>query len=175
MIFDLIVLAILIIPMASGLNRGFMNMIMRALGWIIAVAAGFILAGTAADYLEKNMAAYHMQGNASDAVSPQVITVIAFVIIVLLVKLMLHIFVRPASRSKKHSVLKLPDMLLGMAIGGAKGIVVVFVFMAVLVPIIAFAEPQTSARLVQELDDSYIAGTLYDNNLLLLIMKGLFE
>lgn len=171
MIFDLIVLAILIIPMAAGLNRGMANMVMRALGWLIAVAAGFILAGTTAEYIADN----HMSIDVLNDASLKMITVISFIIIVLVVKLILHILVRPASSRKKHGVLKLPDRLLGMAIGGAKGIVVVFVLMTVLVPIVAFAEPQTSEWLVKELENSYIAGTLYENNLLLLIMEDLFS
>lgn len=169
MIFDLIVLAILIIPMAVGYRRGLTNMVMRVLGWLIAVAAGFMLSGTAAEYIVSN----HMTG--ADDVSVKMVTVTAFITIVLAVKLILHIFIRPASRSKKHGLLKLPDRLLGLAVGGIKGIVVVFLLMTVLVPVINFSDTQTSGWLERELENSYIAGTLYENNLILLTMEAVFE
>ena len=69
MIFDLIVLAFLIIPMAAGLYRGFVNMFMRALGWVIAVAAGFFLAGTAADYLGGSAAGEQIRNSISEKFS----------------------------------------------------------------------------------------------------------
>lgn len=43
MILDLIVLAILIVPMAIGLYRGFVNMFLHTFGWLAAVVAGFFL------------------------------------------------------------------------------------------------------------------------------------
>lgn len=167
MILDLIVLVILIFPMAAGFHRGLVNMVMRVLGWIIGVAAGFMLAGTASEYIADN----HMTVSGTDDISLKMITVISFITIVLIVKLILHIIVRPAARSKKHGLLKLPDRILGMAVGGIKGIVVIFLLMTILVPVINFADTEYSVWLTNTLQDSYIAGTLYDNNLLLLMLQ----
>ncbi|MDO4545295.1 MAG: CvpA family protein [Bacillota bacterium] len=51
MIFDVIVLAILIIPMVLGLTRGFVSMFLRTMGWIVSLIAGFFLARPLADFL----------------------------------------------------------------------------------------------------------------------------
>ncbi|MGN0703516.1 MAG: CvpA family protein [Lentihominibacter sp.] len=212
MIFDLIVLAFLIIPMAVGLYRGFVNMFMRALGWVLAVAAGFFLAGTAADYLGESAAGEQIRSgvlekfsesadNAAAAadglpdmlrggiaftaqssaeifaglVSSMLITLTAFIIIVLFVKLLLHIAVKPASRRKKHSIVNASDRLLGLVAGFVEGILIAFLFLAVLVPVMNLSDPRTGAEIAQALENSYIAGTLYDNNLLLLVTGGLMS
>lgn len=212
MIFDLIVLAFLIIPMAAGLYRGFVNMFMRALGWVIAVAAGFFLAGTAADYLGGSAAGEQIRNSISEKfsesadnaaaaaeglpellkggiaftanssagifaslVSSLLITLTAFVIIVLSVKLLLHIAVRPASRRKKHGIINGADRLLGLVAGAVEGILMAFLFLAVLVPVMNLSDPHTSVEIVETLKNSYIAGTLYDNNLLLLVTGGLMS
>ena len=50
-----------------------------------------------------------------------------------------------------------------------------FLFLAVLVPVMNLSDPHTSVEIAETLKNSYIAGTLYDNNLLLLVTGGLMS
>lgn len=52
MILDIIVIALMVIPAALGIYRGFLNMFVRTTGWIIAGVAGFFLKDTVAGFVE---------------------------------------------------------------------------------------------------------------------------
>lgn len=62
------------------------------------------------------------------------------------------------------------DGFLGMIMGAVRGILLIFIFLAVLIPISNLSSGMTIST---ALETSFFAGTLYDNNLLLLIIKDL--
>lgn len=96
------------------------------------------------------------------------VVVIAFVISVVLVKLLLFIFVRLFSkRYRSNAVSGITDTVLGAVIGALKGIVISLVFALVLVPIAVMSGGGLQSWVLTQLNDSYIAAMLYNNNLLL--------
>ena len=111
----------------------------------------------------------------AEMLAAMVISVISFLIIIFLVKLVLRVLVRPAARLGRDSVISHGDKLLGMIAGGIQGLLLVFVFLALLVPFINLVSDSAAASTVNALQNSAIAGTLYDNNLLLLVTGGIFS
>lgn len=108
-------------------------------------------------------------------VSSLIITVLSFIIVVFLVKIILYIFVRPASRRRKGGLLNSSDRVLGLVLGFIEGALLMFLFLAALIPAANFMDPGSAAKLTEALQESHIAGTLYDSNLLLLVTGGLFS
>lgn len=56
MVLDIITAALIVVPMGIGMAKGFLYISMRFLGWIGAVAGGFLLAPTLRQLLEKGAA-----------------------------------------------------------------------------------------------------------------------
>ena len=104
-----------------------------------------------------------------------VISVLGFVIVVFFVKLVLRVLVRPVSRRDRGSILSRGDKLMGIAAGALQGLFLVFLFLACLIPVIDFMSGSAAVSVVNMLDSSVIARSLYDNNLLLVITGGFFS
>ena len=102
------------------------------------------------------------------------VAVIVFVAIVIVVRVVIKLLVRPVA--KRHGgIINGADRILGTAVGFVEGIILVFVFMALLVPFVGIGDAETARTVVNGLDSSFIAGTLYDNNLLLVVTGGFFS
>ena len=104
-----------------------------------------------------------------------VTSVLAFGIIVFGIWLIAHIFMVPASRRRRKSVIGAADRLAGAAAGAVKGIIVVFILLALLVPVVNLSDPETSAAIMSQLASSQFAGIMYDNNLLLLVADSVIS
>ena len=61
-----------------------------------------------------------------------------------------------------------------MCIGFARGVLLIFILLAFLIPVMGMASPESAEAMRDSLDNSTFAGMLYDNNLLLLIVQDLF-
>jgi hypothetical protein len=72
--------------------------------------------------------------------------------------------------SKKHNdgIIGFLDGSFGLIAGAIKGLLLIFILLALLVPVISLS---SGNGLASALEASRIAGTLYDNNYLLLIVK----
>lgn len=81
----------------------------------------------------------------------------------------------PASRRRKKSVIGAADRLAGAAAGAVKGIIVVFILLALLVPVVNLSDPGTSAAIMSQLASSQFAGSMYNNNLLLLVADSVIS
>lgn len=103
------------------------------------------------------------------------VSVISFVLIVFAARLLLGILVKPLTRGGGFAPLRGADKLLGFVAGLLEGVVLVFVFLMALVLVESLAGAEFSELLADALERSVIAGTLYDNNLLLLVTGGLFS
>lgn len=212
MILDMIVLAILTLPAAFGLFRGFAHTFLYALGWLGALIGGLLLASPAAHILRDTFLADAVFGRISDKfdasakaletafeglpgivsgglsitegqsadifaemLTSLVITIIAFLAIFLAIRLALGVLIASMRNRERFSLLRGANKLLGLVAGLLEGVILVFVFLALLVPLIDLADPALSSGIVSELESAAIAGDLYHNNLLLLITGGLFS
>ncbi len=98
-----------------------------------------------------------------------ILTVLGFLMVALAIRLILILVIRPISKRKKKS--KSPVSILnktaGLAIGMIEGFLLAFLFLAALVPVMHGGSPETAAQITEALKYSYLAGPLYDGNLLL--------
>ena len=99
------------------------------------------------------------------------LTIISFVAIVFLLRVVLvavgHIF----SHHGNEGFVGIMDWLLGLLLGAILGIVYVFVFLALLLPVVGLFMPENCETVLGWLDNSLIAGDLYDNNILLILFR----
>lgn len=110
----------------------------------------------------------------SSSLTSIIISITSFILVVLIVRLicfiMLHLF------SKKHNdgVIGFFDGLLGFVFGLTRGIILVFVLFAVLVPLLGVVFPGLSTSVLNSMDTSYVAKYLYNDNALLIIIRDFF-
>ena len=95
--------------------------------------------------------------------------------IVLAVSLAASLLNRIFSKQYHGGFLGFTDWLLGGVMGAVGGLFYVFVFLAVITPLTSLFMPSLSDALAQSLAESHFAAVLYDNNILLLILRDFFD
>ena len=205
MILDIITAALIVIPMGIGMWRGALYILVRLLGWIGSLTAGFFAAPYVKDFLAQTAVGDRIHdllsdpcGSAADGVTEQsqalpailsdsidqsvhntadqmaaalegaVLTVLAFLLTAVLIRLLLIFVLRPLTRKRGKRV-RLPNKVGGLILGAAEGLLLAFVFLAALIPVMHMTEPETASAIAESLRFSYLAGNLYDGNLLLAI------
>ena len=101
-----------------------------------------------------------------------IISVISFLAMVIILRIIMAFVIRASS--KKHGgggipVVSRMNKLAGLLIGGIEGLLLAFIFLAALIPVMNMASPETAASIADGLKYSYLAGPLYDGNLLLVM------
>lgn len=126
--------------------------------------------------------AVHKIGELTDALARQIaesfaglaFTVIVFIALFIILKVVFWLVLRMFSKEYNDGVMNFFDGFFGLAFGFLKGILLVFVFLALLVPVGSLLSPGFTATLVGSLDNSLIAKDLYDNNFILLLLRSFF-
>lgn len=111
----------------------------------------------------------------AEMITTMIISVISFLLIVFVIRMILGVIVKPAARRQDRSFLTGADKLLGLIAGFIEGSLLVFVFLTLLIPVVNLSSGSAAAAIIDSLESSLIAGTLYDNNLLLVITGGMFN
>lgn len=96
-----------------------------------------------------------------------ILTVLGFLLVALAIRLVLILVIRPLSKRKGKSPVSILNKTAGLAIGMVEGFLLAFLFLAALIPVMHGASPETAAQIAEGLKYSYLAGPLYDGNLLL--------
>lgn len=102
-------------------------------------------------------------------------TIIAFLCVVFGIKIVCFGLARLFSRKYHEGVVGFFDGFMGFLFGAIRGILYVFLVFAVLVPILGLIFPGLSEAVIDSMDDSYIAGFLYNNNVLLVLVRDFFS
>lgn len=97
--------------------------------------------------------------------------IISFALIVVAIRIILLIFSLLLSKKSNQGLIGFLDGILGFVAGMVKGILLIFLLLALLMPILGLSSGDFFA---EALESSKIAGVLYDNNYLLLIVRGIF-
>lgn len=112
-----------------------------------------------------------LTGEGAASLSNMLLSMVSFFLIVLAVGLVCSILTHIFSKQHNSGFFGLLDWLLGGIMGVLSGLFYVYVFLALIVPVTALFMPELSETLMESFAESYIAGSLYDNNLLLLIFR----
>ena len=98
-----------------------------------------------------------------------ILTVLGFLLVVVLTRLLLIFVIRPISKLRGNDPVSFVNKILGLAVGAIEGLLLAFLFLAALIPVMQMASPETAASIADALKFSHLAGALYDGNLLLAI------
>ncbi|MBQ0004936.1 MAG: CvpA family protein [Clostridiales bacterium] len=102
------------------------------------------------------------------------ITIFAFMLIVIGVWIIATLLIKKIRKSKREKgVIGSVDSSVGLLIGAIKGIILVFLFLAFLFPLAGIFMPEQIQTINEQLNNSFVAGMLYDINPLLIFMKKL--
>jgi len=131
------------------------------------------LASILPDLMHK--ATHSLIGQAADAASLSIadllIAIISFLLVVFAVKLIFFLLIGLLSTRHNDGARGFFDGFLGLFLGLIKSLILVFILLAVMVPIASLVDPKWAVFLTDRLNSSYIAGILYDNNLIMLIIR----
>ena len=125
------------------------------------------------DILNKavDSAANAIAQSVSDSLSDLIFNIIGFLVIALAIKLVFFILTMLFSKEKNRGIIGGIDGFFGIFAGALKGLILVYILLALMVPISGL---WGSTFLSDGLDSSILGGYLYDNNLILMAVKGLF-
>ena len=116
-----------------------------------------------------------LAGEGAASLSGMLLSMVSFFLIVLAVGLVCSLLSHIFSKQYNGGFFGLMDWLLGGIMGILSGLFYVFVFLALIVPVTSLFMPSLSETLMASFAESRIAGSLYDNNLLLLIFRDFFH
>ena len=120
-----------------------------------------------------------VMGNAADSLATSLsmlwMSVLSFVILTVICNLAFKMILATGSKKKSRNIIGTVDGFVGLMFGFVKGIIYVFIVLALLFPVATMAKPETYTILMDSLYASNIALELYDNNLLMLVIEGLLH
>ena len=107
----------------------------------------------------------------ASGVSDYLFKIICFLSVAIVIRFIFLLLCSLISKKHNDGLLGFIDGIFGLLAGAVKGLLLIFLLLAFLVPIISLFPGDS---LITTLESSKIAGVLYDNNYLLLFLKGLF-
>ena len=203
MFLDIVVAIILILTMVSGFRKGFIYTFTHTLGWLGAMIAAFFFASPLRKYLidttqlddqiykafyDKlslssdslaassdtlplilgkgiDTAASEAAQNIAGRLTELTMTIVSFLLILLAVKLIAFFLTLALSKRQNKG--------LGLAAGMIRGVLFVFLFLALLLPVVNLVSPASTQLILDSLDASYFSRTLYDSNFIVLVIGDL--
>lgn len=100
------------------------------------------------------------------------ISILSVLVILIAVWLVMTLIRLIYKHARKNSVLvRLSDRILGMAFGVVRGLILSFLAAAALIPATTFFAPDKVPEVLAAMEQTYIAGTLYDINPVMLIIQ----
>jgi uncharacterized membrane protein required for colicin V production len=114
-------------------------------------------------------------GDFSDAMATRgadiLFSVLSFVLVILAVKLVFFVLVSLLSKKNRGGITGAMDGILGVIAGGITGLLLVYVMLALLIPVSSLAGPQLSEFLSAIINDSWLTKELYYNNIIVVIFQ----
>lgn len=102
-----------------------------------------------------------------------ILSVLAILLAVWLVMTIIRLIYRSARKSS--ALIRLSDRLLGMVLGVIRGLALSFLAAAALIPATTFFAPTRVPEMLAAMDQTYVAGILYDMNPVMLIVQHFFQ
>lgn len=98
------------------------------------------------------------------------VILMSFVAVLLVVKVIFFFLTIAMSKRHNKGFINVFDGILGLVAGLIRGVIFVFLFLAVLIPLVNLVSPASTQFFVNSLDASYFAKTLYDNNFIIVLI-----
>ena len=111
----------------------------------------------------------------ADKLTGLTMTVLCFILILLAVKFVLFLLTLALSKRENKGFAGFVDGVLGLIAGMIKGIIFVFLFLALLLPAINLISPASTQLVLGSLESSSFARTLYDSNFIVLILNDFMK
>ena len=102
-------------------------------------------------------------------------TIITFILLYIIIKLIIMLISRLLSKDYAGGFRGFFDGFFGLVFGLIKGMVIVFLFLLVLMPVANIVSPDLTTSVVHQLDTSMFAQTLYNNNIILILIQSMFS
>ena len=186
---DIVIAVIVVFSMTLGFRQGFVWSFLHMISWILSIVFAFAFAPKAKDYLLENTGLYafiekmltdklaealYFRGvaeAAGGAAADFLFTLIAFLIVVFIAKLVFFLFISLLSKRSNGGVRGFIDGVLGLVMGFIRGVFIVSALLAIMIPALSLYDSGLVLTAQGWLDSSYFAGTLFDNNILVLIVR----
>ncbi|MDR3242536.1 MAG: CvpA family protein [Clostridiales Family XIII bacterium] len=114
-----------------------------------------------------------LQLTISESLSTVSINIISFILLILAVKTVFFLITAIFSKRSSHGVMKGMDGFLGLIAGGVKGLALVCVVFAFMMPLSLLISPALNEFLSNTLFSSTFAGDIYNHNPILLVWDSL--
>lgn len=111
--------------------------------------------------------------SAAEAVSSFLMTAFSFALLIIIIKIITGCIMHGLSDKSEIKVGRRIDANLGLCFGFVCGVMAVFVGLALALPVLTMWWPDKIIWFQQELQNSIVAGDLYDNNLVSLMIADL--
>ncbi|QAT41853.1 CvpA family protein [Aminipila luticellarii] len=116
---------------------------------------------------------HSLSDSVSTGLSNLFFTIVCFLAVVFAVQAFLHVLISLLSKEHNDGITGFFDGCMGMLFGFIKGIVYTFILLALMLPAATLIHPNVLPLLIENLGRSHFALELYNNNLILLIVKDL--
>lgn len=123
------------------------------------------------DLLDKTIdsAANAIAVSVSDSLTNLIFNILGFLAVAAVIKLFLMTLTFLFSKEKNGGFIGGVDGFFGLLAGALKGVILVYILLALMVPVTSLSG---STFLIGQLDGSLLGSYLYDNNLILRLVKG---
>ncbi len=121
----------------------------------------------------ENAVSKMLEGTAQ-SITSILMSVISFLILVLGIKLISRLILMLFSKQNNKGLTGFVDGLAGFAFGAVRGLFLIFIFLGLLVPILTLINPDFSQLAMDDFSKSKAGDFLYQHNLMLMVLKGLF-
>lgn len=111
----------------------------------------------------------------TESLSSLFLTLISIVAAFLLIKLIFAVLTAIFSKTKRSGFTGFFDGILGGIAGGIRGAIFVFIFLALLFPAVNLVSPESTGLILDSLNSSRFARTLYDSNFIVVLADELFS
>ena len=186
---DIVIAVIIVFSMALGFRQGFIWSFLHMISWLLSVVFAFAFAPKAKVYLLENTGFYAviqkaLQDRLTEAVyfgglaeaagtaaADFLFTLMAFLLVIFAAKLAFYLIIKFLSKKSNGGVRGFIDGVLGLIMGLIKGLFIVSALLAIMIPVLSIWDKGLVPVIQGWLDSSYFTGTLYDNNILVLIVR----
>ena len=97
-----------------------------------------------------------------------ILAILSFILVFIVIKIILWMILRGFSKRHRDGFSGCLDGMLGVVAGAIKGAIIILLLLALLMPLINFVSPESAGAVMKSLQQSQIAGFLYEHNIILM-------